>query len=175
MRSLRLILSTSILLLLASIGSALACGCGSSSSQTIDDLVGSAMITSAVVFEGKVMKFEYRKGVPIDYLENDSLRNGSGYETMLVRFKVDRWWKGDLTEEFLLATQQARHSDGTGSTTSCEFNFKEDETYLVFAFWDNIAGMSRTGSCSLTRAKGPMSEEIVKILGIGTLPAKHAK
>jgi hypothetical protein len=163
------------LIFLISIGPALACSCGGAPSQTLEDLVGSAMNTSIAVFEGKVVKFEHRKGIPNDFMETYPAANRPEYETTLVRFEVSRWWKGDLAREVLLSTAETRNSDGTASFSSCDFHFKEGGKYLVFAYWDKLAAMPRTSNCSLTRSKGPQSDEITRFLGEGILPTEPTK
>jgi len=92
---------------------------------------------------------------------------------MFVRFRVDSWWKGDLADEIVLVTDQTLLSDGRAGTTSCEFDFKKGETYLVFAGLNKAAAMPQTNKCSLTRPANDVdgsADRVHKILGESTLP-----
>lgn len=159
------------------IGSALACECESMKGQSLDSLVGKSMSSSTVVFQGRVVGFEYRKGIHNEYMS--SQKDGAGkpiaYETMVVRFEIERWWKGDLATEITLVTDQTLKADGSITSNSCDFDFKRDTTYLVFARLNKATGMPQTSGCGLTReAKDAFgdAEAIRKILGKGTLPTK---
>jgi hypothetical protein len=148
-----------------------ACGCGGIPGETLEELVGRAVNGSTVVFQGKVTGFEYRKG-----LLNET-GPAIGYETMVVLFTVDRWWKGDLANTIVIATGETRNADGTASSNSCEFHFEKGKNYLVFAGFDKAAALPRTNSCSLTQeVKGNDSDAdgIYKFLGVGT-PANKPK
>ena len=97
-----------------------ACGCGGVPGQTIEKAVVGAFNMSNVVFQGKVIDFEYRKGIRNEFMSNnlDAAGRPIGYKTMVVKFKVESWWKGSLASEVLLVTEQTRNDDGTSSSTS---------------------------------------------------------
>jgi hypothetical protein len=102
----------------------------------------------------------------------ESRRKDSGekieYETLVVKFRVERWWKGEATTEVVLATYKTKKSDGTGSGSSCDYHFKEGESYLVYAY--GKGNELRTHDCTRT---SPLSKtEDIKILGEGKEPVE---
>jgi hypothetical protein len=104
-----------VICLLLSATKVLACNCVFSSDESVSDAVRYATDKSTMVFAGKVVGFEYRKGIPNQHME--SRRKDSGekieYETLVVKFRVERWWKGEATTEVVLATYKTKKSDGT--------------------------------------------------------------
>ncbi len=103
-----------------------------------------------MVFAGKVVGFEYRKGIPNQY----------------VKFQVERWWKGEATTEVFLITSETKKSDGTSSRSSCDSNFKEGESYLVYAYGKE--NKLRTHVCMRTRRLTENKD--LEILGKGKEP-----
>ncbi|MGE3468534.1 MAG: hypothetical protein AB7J13_16550 [Pyrinomonadaceae bacterium] len=177
MRSLKHLFAVSTIILAVAAASAFACGCGGVPGQTVESIVGGAVNASTVVFQGKVIGFEYRKGITNDFMLDYRDERGKPieYETMVVRFAVDLWWKGDLVREILLTTGVTRNADGTASTNSCEVHFKNGVTYLVFAGLDKAAAMPRTDSCSLTREANDdvgVAAGIRRVLGEGIVPSR---
>ncbi|MEJ7622521.1 MAG: hypothetical protein WKF34_00865 [Pyrinomonadaceae bacterium] len=146
-----------------------ACGCVGMPNEKIEAIVLSASMNSSTVFSGKVTGTEYRKGIPL--MQHDLDRSEKwikeGYETMVVKFDVDRWWKGDFTSNAFLVTGNLKRNDGITQGNSCEYNFKTGSSYLVFA--TGGPGERRTHACALTREM-PHADAIIKELGPGRLP-----
>jgi hypothetical protein len=67
---------------------------------------------AAAVFSGKV-------------IEADRLK---------LKFKVDKVWKGDAGKEFVMSTGVKEYENGSYSISSCDYNFKRGEEYLVYAY-----------------------------------------
>ena len=159
-----------VICLLLSATKVFACGCPGSPDESLNDAVKYATEQSTVIFAGKVIGFEYRKGIPNEYME--SLKKYLGkdfeYETKVVKFQVERWWKGEATTEVFLATDETKNSDGTGSGSSCDYHFKEGETYLVYA--NGKGNELRTHACARTRLLS--KTEDLKILGEGKEPVE---
>ena len=151
--------------LLISATKVFACVCVNLPEQTLEDLVKDGVKNSRVVFAGKVIGFEYRKGIPNEFMQS----KGIDYETKVVKFRVEQWWKGEVPREILLATDETKNADGTASNSSCNYNYKEGESYLVFAYGKE--NELRTMACSRMQ---PLSraEEDLKILGEGKKPLK---
>jgi hypothetical protein len=124
---------------------------------------------STIIFSGKVVGFEYRKGIPNNFMDEQAKATGKfiDYETLVVKVQVKQWWKGDAPKEIFLVTNETKNADGTNSWSSCDFHFLEDETYLIFA--DKKGNEYRTSSCSGTRKLGEAEKEL-KILGEGKKP-----
>lgn len=178
MKFLKQVLASFAFVLCIAVGPALACGCGSMPGETIESIVTGAVNTSSMVFQGEVVGFDYKKGIhsEFDSGQMDSAGRQLGYETMVVKFKVESWWKGGLASEILLVSGQNRYSDGTRSTNSCEFDFQKGKTYIVFADLNKAAAMPQTNSCGSTHeAKDEYgrADAIRKVLGKGTLPNKQ--
>jgi len=148
-----------------------ACGCPGSPDTNVSDEVRYAFQKSTVVFAGKAVGFEYRKGIPNQYME--SLKKDSGrqvdYETLVVKFQVERWWKGEVTTEIILLTSETKNSDGTGSNSGCDYSFKKGESYLIYA--NGKVSQLRTDACSRTKLL-TKAEADLKILGEGKEPVE---
>ena len=78
-----------------------------------------------------------------------------------VKFKIERRWKGDLTDEVILLTGTKKINEQTYSSSSCDYHFKLGEKYLVYA----IGKMNEliTHACSRTKLLEQAQRE-VKIL-----------
>lgn len=159
-----------VVCLLLSATEVFACGCGSMSNENMRDAVQYASKQSTMVFAGKVVGFEYCKGIPNQYMESREIETGKhvDYETKTVKFQVERWWKGKATTEVFLVTDETKNPDGTGTGSSCDYHFKEGETYLVYAYGKE--NELRTHACTRTRLLN--KTEDVKILGEGKEPVK---
>ena len=133
--------------------------------ETLEDVVKNSVKRSTKVFAGKAIGFEYRKGIPNDFMQS----KGIDYETKVVIFQVEQWWKGKVPKEIVLATDETKNADGTESTSSCNFNYKAGENYLVFAYGKE--NEVRTMACARTQLLTNAKEEL-KILGKGKAPIK---
>ncbi len=159
-----------VICLLLSVTEVFACGCPGSSDERVSDAVQYAAKQSTMVFVGKVVGFEYRKSIPNQYMKSREKDSGkhNDYETMVVKFQVEQWWKGEATTEVFLVTDETKNSDGTWSGSSCDYHFKEGETYLVYAYGKE--NELRTQKCTRTRLLN--KTEDVKILGEGKEPVE---
>lgn len=147
----------------------LACSCVQIGGPTsISDMVTGALRDSNAVFSGKVIRFEYRKGIPPrSYLK---LEPGIDWETKVAVFAVDRWWKMPASNEVVLVTDEMRSSNGNSVGSSCDYYFDLNETYLVFA--SGSESELRTHACSSTRPLASFSSDFLDVLGRGNLPVK---
>lgn len=145
-----------------------ACGCGGSSDVSFSDAVNTAVNGSAMVFAGKVVGFEYRKGIPNEYMQSrrEELGTDFEWETKVVKFKAERWWTGEPATEVFLTTAETKNSDGTGSGSGCDYRFQLGETYLVYAY--RKGNELRTHSCSRTSLLSNTKD--LQILGEGKEP-----
>ena len=107
--------------------------------------VNKARNQSQAVFVGKVIEIVQN---PQDYF-------------VLVRFNVERSWKGSLAQEVSVVTGQ-----GGGD---CGYKFEFGETYLVYAYGDKTR--LGTNICQRT-ANLSAAEADVKVLGKGRSSAK---
>jgi hypothetical protein len=110
--------------------------------------------TAGIVFEGKAS----------DYF------NAAGSDRASIRFAVDKVWKGDVTPEFVLATDTIISEHGPTAMNSCEYSFRKGATYIVFAI-KTKRGWT-TGDCSgTTEVRGrDWDQEVLKALGRWTDP-----
>jgi hypothetical protein len=134
-----------------------------------------AVEKSKAVFSGKVVGFEYRKGIPNEYIDEQAKETGKtiDYETLFIKVRVNQWWKGEPPTEIYLLTTKTRNADGTSTESSCDFILHEGETYLIFASKFNTKGENeyRTSDCMRTRKFSAASDDL-KILGKGKSPSK---
>ncbi|MFN2501989.1 MAG: hypothetical protein ABR530_08260 [Pyrinomonadaceae bacterium] len=162
----KMLLNLTLMLLLGS-AKVYACSCITMPDVPVKAQVRSALKESTAVFVGKVKAFEYRKGTASAYLE--TLPKGVGYETLVVKFEVAQWWKRRLPRFIYLETDQTKHSDGSAGFSSCDYQFKEGETYLVYAY--RKENELTTSACSRTSPLSKAAADI-KLLGRGYRPAK---
>lgn len=147
-----------------------ACTCIDLDGFTLEQKVQDAVKHTDAVFFGKVARFDFIDGVPNEFLQ-ERLSNVPGltWQTKTVVFDVDRFWKGVDDLNVSIVTETTRNSDGTGSSSSCEYPFEEGKTYLVFARKDGP--YIRNNACSFTR-RDDQTTEILPLLGEGKKP-KH--
>ena len=137
--------------------------------ESLNNQVANAYNQASVVFTGKVVALEYQKGISVE--NHDAFLKSRGqqpdYETQVVKFEIDSWWKTELPPIFFLATDETKSPDGTGSGSSCDYGFEIGKTYIVYA-----AGRgreTRNNACSRT---GPLNraQEDLNLLGPGKKP-----
>ncbi len=161
-----------VICLLLSATKVFACGCGSSGAViSLTDAVKGEVKHSTMVFVGKVVGFEYHKGIPNQFMESSNKDSGKhiDWETLVVKFQVERWWKGEAASEIFMVTDETKNSDGTATTSSCNYKFKEGESYLVYAYGKESE--LRTDVCTGTGALAE-AKEVLEILGEGKEPVK---
>ena len=149
---------------------AFACSCGSGGpSMTIDQVVNGAVKGSTSVFRGKVVGFEYRKGIRNEYMESRRASTGQPieYETRVVKFEVYRWWKLQLPPITFIVTNSTKDSDGMSSMSTCDYTFSVGEKYLVYAY--GKADALEASLCTRTSTIARASEDL-EILGEGFRP-----
>ena len=138
-------------LILFGAGSSFACTCGDTPPS-----VAEARDNALAVFSGKVVDTEYRDGAVF----LDGTRAGA---ELTVRFKIERWWKGDPIPEVFLFTEQYA-SDSSMIVSDCAARFEIGKRYLVYASF--FFGRLRATYCSRTSEIGRASEDL-KLLGKG--------
>jgi hypothetical protein len=142
----------------------LACMCANLSAKE-------AIENSTAVFTGKVVSFEYRKGIPNEFMDTLAKEKGEKveYETMVVKIQVNQWWKGNVSKEVFLITNTVRTAYSS-SIPGCDYNFKEGESYLVYAAGDKDE--LKTNACMRTRKLAAAAEDLA-VLGEGKEPVKE--
>ncbi len=124
---------------------ALACVCAQVGNETLEQKIKWRLKSDEAVFTGKLIEI------------NDKSEHGD----RLIKFQIERFWKGVLSEEITIATENER--------SSCAYPFEKDKIYLIFA--DTYNGKLYTGGCVPNREINRATEEL-KILGKGTRPKK---
>jgi hypothetical protein len=160
-----------VICLVLSASEIFACSCVSLANEDVGEAVKYAAKQSTAVFAGKVVGFEYRKGIPNEYMKLREEISGKriDYKTLIVKFQVESSWKGELASEIFLVTDQTKNSDGTTTSSSCDYVFKEGEIYLVYA--NGKENELRTHACTRTRPL-KKAEEDLKFLGKGNKSAQ---
>jgi hypothetical protein len=127
---------------------------------------------STMIFSGKVLGFEYRKNIPNLFGESPAniSDNQTDYETLVVKFQVERWWKGEASPVVYLITNDIKLANGNLRGSSCDYKFDENESYLVFT--SGKQNELRTSSCRRTRILTE-AEEDLRSLGDGKEPIEN--
>jgi hypothetical protein len=125
--------------------------------------VSEELAHSTVVFSGKAVAEEYRPIV--------TPQPGwpAGGEILVIKFSVERWWKGSGGEEVFLYTGVSRWRGGYTRIFTEGFNFSVGEEYLVYVLGD-VDNLT-TSSCERTTTLEKAAEDL-KALGEGRLPEK---
>jgi len=79
-----------------------------------------------------------------------------------VKFRVERFWKGEITGEVVM------HA----INNSCDWYFKKDESYLVYAYTSADGRALRTHKCTRTRRLTDAADDL-KVLGEGQVPSSQ--
>ncbi len=108
---------------------------------------------ATAVFSGKVIAFERQ------YISDEKDVDFGG-EALIVRIKVDSWWKGSNdTNEVVLRTGTAYFPNAT-KRMSEDFKFIEGEGYLIYAY--TYKEILMTDGCTktktLSKAEGDLKE-----------------
>jgi hypothetical protein len=132
--------------------------------------------TASAVFSGKVVGYEFRKGLGTEIFGAPvTPEEAAEREVRLVRFKVDRWWKMSLPAEVLLVTYEWRMPAKEGDLlpsigrSMCQLPFIEGESYLIYA--SGPADKLQYRTCSRTAALAKAAADL-KVLGKGKRPRK---
>lgn len=169
----RKLLISLVFVLGVSVPAVVACGCPDMPGISFADKIKGAVKNADAVFLGKVDRFEWVVGVPnvLIEMERENIP-GLTWESKTVVFKPDRLWKGSADPDIVVATDSARRSDGISTVSSCDYQFEEGKTYLVFAHQEGW--YLKTGACSLTRREDQI-KEILPVLGPGKKPVKRVE
>ncbi len=115
--------------------------------------VAEALRHASAVFLGKVVSSEYQKGAKYP----DGRDAG---EELTMRFRVERWWRGGLTPEVVLFTEQYLAPNFTISVSTCAYQFEVGKRYIVYAGHPFSDGKLRAVSCSRTSEVEKAGEEL---------------
>jgi hypothetical protein len=152
----------------SNVSPAFACLCDGTPTVT-EELKG-----ATAIFSGKYVGGEYRKGIVNEFRRMEEEIDGKKieYEVLVLRFQVEKWWKGNLSNEVILVTDQTKASDGTTSVGDCGLGFEKGKRYLIYAYGkeDELGTDACTRTKKLKRAK-----EDLKQLGKGNDPFQHSK
>jgi hypothetical protein len=121
---------------------------------------------ATAIFAGVYLGEEYRKGIKNQYREMErSEGKDVAYEVLVQRFRVETFWKGDLSSEVVIVTDRTRASDGTESISDCGLGFEVGKRYLVYAFGEE----KELGSSACTRTRRwSRAKDDLRYLGKGT-------
>lgn len=168
-------LTGAALVLILGTSTAWACMCTYVQAPVAEQVKGELEISSAV-FSGKVVGYEFQKGLVTELYGSPMTREEAAEkEVKLVRFKVDRWWKMRLPAEVLLITKEWRiPADEVNMfprvvSSMCQLPLIEGESYLIYA--SGLADKLQYRTCSSTAALTKAADDI-KVLGKGKRPRK---
>ncbi len=69
-------------------------------------------------------------------------------DTLTVKFKVDKIWKGDEAKEITMLTGTKDNGDGTIISSTCDYGFENEKQYLIYAY--GPMAELKTHKCSRT-------------------------
>lgn len=144
-KSIFLLLSVVALLISTQIN-AFACSCPTIGG-TLEQHIKWKLKDSKAVFSGKVIEI------------NDKPQS----RDFFVKIKVEKLWKGSLSEEVVITTER--------STASCGYPFEVGKNYLVYTHGSGAMNLT-TGLCMNNLELQKATEEL-KILGKGKKPRKR--
>jgi hypothetical protein len=127
---------------------------------------------AGAVFSGKFVGTEYRKGNADVVVTSQKMtsRNDGEQKIVVLKFRVERWWKGKSTREVVIFTDRTISADGSQTITDCDFPFEIGKGYLVYAFSDEK--QLKTNVCTRTKEIGKAGQDL-KILGKGRKPLER--
>ena len=111
-----------------------------------------AFACSCLSQPGKRSDAEIKAAVVKEFNESASVFSGEvvAQDMLTVKFRVITMWKGDALEEFTMSTGTVKLGEDSYRSSSCDYNFKVGEKYLVYARWaENNQLIAR--SCTRTR------------------------
>jgi hypothetical protein len=115
------------------------------------------------VFSGEVIAEEYT------YLEKGDPNGPGNAQTLIVKLKVNCWWKGNGAAEVELYTSVRMYANGITSAMADDFQFRKGESYLVYASGSD--GKFSTSDCMRTQKLADADEDL-RELGQGREPEK---
>lgn len=127
------IVSLALMAILLSTEGAVACSCLRPPINTEEKLrtaVATSLREANAVFSGEV-------------IEMDSL---------IIKFKVEKAWKGDVKDEVSIATGAVKSEDGFFLSSTCDYKFELGKKYLIFA--NSSKGKLKASKCSWTGILG---------------------
>ncbi len=124
---------------------------------------------STAVFSGKYIGAEYRKGIVNELVELSFYppQEKKSYEILVLKFQVEKSWKGTAKKEAVLITNEAKFSDGSTSVSDCDLSFEKGKRYLIYAYGKK--NELQTNACSRTAALKNAKNDL-KRLGAGRRP-----
>jgi hypothetical protein len=90
---------------------------------------------SCVGEPGKRSQKQVKVAIAREFNEAASVFSGEviALDTLTVRFKLITMWKGNAFDEFTISTGTKKISEDRYLISSCDYNFKVGEKYLVYA------------------------------------------
>jgi hypothetical protein len=84
---------------------------------------------------GKLSEQQIKAAIAREFNESASVFSGEvvALDTFTVRFRLITMWKGETLEEFTISTGAKKISEDYYRRSSCDYNFKVGEKYLVYA------------------------------------------
>lgn len=89
---------------------------------------------------GKRSDAEIKAAVVTEFNESASVFSGEvvGLDMLTVKFRIMTTWKGDALEEFTMSTGAVKLGEDSYRSSSCDYDFKVGEKYLVYAVGPKI-------------------------------------
>ena len=125
---------------------------------------------------GALTPEEARAALVKDFNEAFAVFTGEVVEIdiFIVKFRVDKLWKGSLGDEVVMPTGAIKGEGGMYSVSSCDYTFKRGESYLVFAYGDSAEKM-QARACTRTKPLARAGAEVEELDTVGPHEKKNRK
>jgi hypothetical protein len=118
-----------------------------------------------------------RTAVATSFREANAVFSGEVIEMdgLIVKFKVEKAWEGNVKDEVSIATGAVKSEDGFLLSSTCDYKFELGKKYLVFA--NGSKGKLKASKCSWTGILGERERftnelERLKLQEAGSQPGK---
>ncbi len=129
---------------------------------------------SACVCDLPLKRVSLKKSVAKAKSEATAVFSGQVVELddSIVKFRVERLWKGEPAEEIVLVnTGMGKAGGGERIISTCAYNFRLGEKYLVYAYGSE--GKLQTHKCTRTAVLEGAAEDVGMLENLG--PKRKAK
>jgi hypothetical protein len=139
-------------------------------------VLASYTFASACVCDLPLKRVSLKKAVAKAKSEAVAVFSGQVIELddSIVKFRVERMWKGAPAEEIVLInTGMGKVTDGDRIISSCAYNFRIGEKYLVYAHGSE--GKLQTHKCTRTAVLGDAAEDFKMLENLAPKKAKASR
>ncbi len=116
---------------------------------------------------GKRSDAQIKAAIAKEFNESPSVFSGEviARDMLTVKFRIITMWKGDALDEFTMSTGTVKLGEDSYRSSSCDYNFKVGEKYLVYARWaENNQLIAQSCTRTTVLSKGQLDFQELDIL-----------